>query len=548
MKGHSQFLLDRRTFLSAAAVSGLAGPWAQSALFAQPAENKLAAFILGIDRYQQLRPLERAVADAEAVARKIDSFGYDVELVKNAGSEDFFAGFGRFLERLEPGSAVFLYLAAHGIQASGTNFILPADTRSEGDALLESAIQTGFLFETIAAARPSQAIVILDACRDEPLDVTLDGRGDGFVSTNAPGGFYVTYSAGAGQYAIDHMGDNDTHPNGLFVRHLLGQMAPDVLIDDIIKSTRESVLADAQSIGRNQCPAIYDQAGRDIRLDARKAPPRRSRRSARGTLANSGAIIVGIERYCGYSKLARLMTPHSDARRLAADFEELGAEVTLLLEPSRDELLASCAELAAKPLERRFVYLAGQGGLMDRDAWMFMPQEAQSGMPVCSTQPVLRGIGIGKQQDDPFYGVTLIGVGDIIAAFDFENVHLLCDFCLDDLGLDEAWKPSLGLDDRMTRRGILDELRPYDYGDDLYPQCSVLFAASYYQTALDAAPGQRRSPFAIALTNALGRPGMTVEQFANYVRKEVEALTDRHQSPMLFCENKTQDAIMIGSA
>ncbi|SIN62253.1 Caspase domain-containing protein [Parasphingorhabdus marina DSM 22363] len=543
------FPIDRRNFISGAAVTGLAGGWAHSGLLASPAATKLAAFVVGVDKYQHIRPLERAVADARSIAAKVESFGYQVQLAENVDADGLFRSFDTFYSNLEPNSAVFIYMAAHGIQSAGTNFILPADVAKDGDALLESSVQTGYLLDQIASTRPRQAIVILDACRDEPLEIQLNGRANGFASTNAPGGFYVTYSAGAGQYAIDHLGDEDKHPNGLFVRHLIDQMAPDVLIDDVIKSTREAVLADAQSIGRNQCPAIYDQAGRDVRLDAKKAPARRKRQNRKAGLADTGVLVVGIEKYDEFSSLVSLATPHSDAQRLTADFEELGANVTTLLDPSRGELLASCKEMASRGHERNFVYLAGMGGLIDRGAWLFL-QGSSAAASQKKGEAGTRGLAINLKQSKRNDDLTMVAMGEILDAFDMKNVHLLCDFCLEDAQLQSGWQTRFGLSpDVLSNRitGVLDNIRALGQGEGPgnYPQCSVLFAASYYQFAMDAAPGQQRSPFAIALTNALGQPGLTVEQFANYIRREVEDLTDRYQSPMLFCEKPTQDVVLI---
>jgi len=71
----------------------------------------------------------------------------------------------------------------------------------------------------------------------------------------------VLFSAGAGQEALDRLSDGDPDPNGIFTRVLLKEMRkPGVPIRDVLDNVREEVVRLAQGVGRDQMPAMYEQA------------------------------------------------------------------------------------------------------------------------------------------------------------------------------------------------------------------------------------------------------------------------------------------------
>jgi hypothetical protein len=81
----------------------------------------------------------------------------------------------------------------------------------------------------------------------------------------APRGSYVIYSAGAGQTALDRLGEGDANPNSVFTRALLPRLAqPGLSIRDLAQQVRIEVDATARSIGHDQFPAIYDQLAGDF--------------------------------------------------------------------------------------------------------------------------------------------------------------------------------------------------------------------------------------------------------------------------------------------
>ena len=566
--------LHRRHVIGAGlgmALAAVAGP-----AFAQlaPPSTRLLAFVVGIDRYTRIKPLERAVADAKAVAEAMAGFGYEVISAIDGDTNLLLDRFAEFRGKLEPGDASFFYYAGHGIQVAQTNFLLPADIDpSTGDTMLETAIQVDSLLNDIAARSPSQSIVILDACRNDPLPLDVPGKADGYTSTNAPGGFFVGYSAGRGEYALDRLGDDDRHKNGLFTRCLLDQLVPDAPIYDIVKAAGEDVILAARAIGHAQHPAVYDQTAKQVRLDAQPGPPRRKPRKTAGRLDGCGALLIGLQRYGEYSPVTSLLTPYTDCARMERDLEAMGAEVTTLLEPGKAQILDACKALVARGHTKHIVFFSGMGGLIKRDSVLLVRSEdAVYGRPAPSHS---RGVGVARpgaatpagaapkaEPSTDIPGLDLLTASELAEALrntavaprnrpagrgigrmspEADNsawrndTFVLIDTCLDDIGIPAP--------DTIGQTSILDTLRDGDVTG-----LAFMFAASPMQFALDAAPGKQSSAFAIGLCNAFGRPGMTLDQFADAVRSEVEVLTDRFQTPLLLASNATRNKVVVDLA
>ena len=71
----------------------------------------------------------------------------------------------------------------------------------------------------------------------------------------------VMFSAGAGQQALDKLGQTDSSPNGLFTRVFLDEMKkPGIPVDKVLRNVRQRVVTLAKSVGHEQVPALYDQA------------------------------------------------------------------------------------------------------------------------------------------------------------------------------------------------------------------------------------------------------------------------------------------------
>jgi hypothetical protein len=101
------------------------------------------------------------------------------------------------------------------------NYLIPVDAEIESDADLEaSAFEVGRVLRAMRAAQNEMNIVILDACRDNPLPKTR-GIERGLARMDAPSGTFIAYAAAPDQAAQDGL----TGANGVFTGEFVKAMA-----------------------------------------------------------------------------------------------------------------------------------------------------------------------------------------------------------------------------------------------------------------------------------------------------------------------------------
>jgi uncharacterized caspase-like protein len=239
--------------------------------------DKRVALVIGNDRYANLpahEQLQKAVSDARAVGGALRQIGFDVIAGENLGRQALIDKLGEASQRLSVGDTVFFFFAGHGVAVEGVNYILPADvpdvekgqaTRLKGAAIAEEYITTE-LMETGARV----AVVVLDACRDNPFSSGTRGVGGerGLAPREPPSGVFTFYSASRGQSALDRLSNEDRNPNSVFTRVLVPALTrPGVDLSALAIGVREEVARTAQTVGHPQRPAYYDEtAGGQVYL------------------------------------------------------------------------------------------------------------------------------------------------------------------------------------------------------------------------------------------------------------------------------------------
>ncbi len=174
------------------------------------AENRVA-LVIGNSAYQNASALPNPRNDAEAMAAKLSSIGFQVFLRQDLDGQGFRIALGEFSEAsLNADIAVFFY-AGHGIEMQGQNYLIPVDAkmRSEATAQFEAVP----LEQVLSAVRSAKKLgmVMLDACRDNPFAATMSrsngtrsiSRGLAPVSVEGEKGLLISFAAEAGRTADD---------------------------------------------------------------------------------------------------------------------------------------------------------------------------------------------------------------------------------------------------------------------------------------------------------------------------------------------------------
>ena len=131
---------------------------------------KRVAIVIGNDTYQTLPQLNNAARDARDMASMLSRLGFEVIVRTDAGSQEIGRALAEFEAKASGAEAALVFYAGHGIQADGVNWLIPSDANVEVEADLRfEGIRASELLETMKRAGADVNILILDACRDNPL-------------------------------------------------------------------------------------------------------------------------------------------------------------------------------------------------------------------------------------------------------------------------------------------------------------------------------------------------------------------------------------------
>ncbi len=237
------------------------------------AEKKLA-LVIGINNYREIPKLEKAVGDAQAIGQTLSSLGYQVTTALDMDRRGLNLALSKLYASVEPGDTVLVHYSGHGVQIENDNYLLPADvpapTDGNAELLKSESLRLLTLIETLGQKGAGARILIIDACRDNPFATggkrSIGGtRGLANVATDK--GTFIMYSAGAGQAALDRLGESDVTTTSVYTRVLLSRLKdPTIKLRDLAASVRDEVEKMGKSVGHDQRPAYYDDLPADFSL------------------------------------------------------------------------------------------------------------------------------------------------------------------------------------------------------------------------------------------------------------------------------------------
>ena len=169
------------------------------------------ALIIGNSAYADI-PLANPVNDARLMSQTLRDLGFDVIEVLDADQNTMKYAIVEFGEKLDlAGKAAvgLFYYAGHGLQVGGENFLVPIGARikKESHVAIE-AVSAGWVLGEMEFAGNRMNIIILDACRNNPLTRSFRSTTRGLAQIRAPAGSLVAYSTAPGSVSRDGNADN----------------------------------------------------------------------------------------------------------------------------------------------------------------------------------------------------------------------------------------------------------------------------------------------------------------------------------------------------
>jgi carboxyl-terminal processing protease len=211
------------------------------------------ALVIGNSAYQgDLPALPNPANDARLMAQTLKSIGFDVVEAEDASKDKMIEAIGQFRDKLlaagNSATGLFFY-AGHGLQVAGENYLIPVDAKIQAEKDVDLAsVSANTVMKQMEFAQPAVNIIILDACRNNPLGDGARSMSRGLAKIEtAPRGSFIAYSTAPGMTAADGDGVNSPYTKAL--AETITQ--PGLSIADVFQEVRTKVLA---STGNEQTP------------------------------------------------------------------------------------------------------------------------------------------------------------------------------------------------------------------------------------------------------------------------------------------------------
>jgi uncharacterized caspase-like protein len=232
--------------------------------------DKRVALVIGNNAYKELHALANPAADAASIARMLSERGFDVISCdgKRPGcfdltSEGLSAAIGQLKAKAQDAALAFVFYAGHGMESAEGNVLVPVDAAVDCE---RQQVARGVLvdetLEALAGAR--QKIIVLDACRNNPLGEICPPATKAkltFRDFKIPdaGNFLLVSSTKPGQVADD--GLEGAHSP--YARALLAALsgAPNVPFDQVFNRVSKTVIEVTSKGNFTQIPEVLIRGG-----------------------------------------------------------------------------------------------------------------------------------------------------------------------------------------------------------------------------------------------------------------------------------------------
>ncbi|MEV8883369.1 caspase family protein [Mesorhizobium ciceri] len=192
-------------------------------LSAASAERRVA-LVLGNSQYEHAPALTNPVRDAHAMAERLENLDFEVVSGFDLTKLQTQTTIAQFAKQVRGADIALFFYAGHGLQVSGSNYLLPVDAALEDETSLDfEAVPVDFVLRQMSR-ETSIRLIFLDACRDNPLAEVLaktagvKGARSGLAEIpieNGGAGTLVAFATSPNQVAFDGSGQHSPFASAL---------------------------------------------------------------------------------------------------------------------------------------------------------------------------------------------------------------------------------------------------------------------------------------------------------------------------------------------
>ena len=201
--------------------------------------------MIGNGGYRHAPVLPNAVNDGRDIAEKLRGLDFEVYEGIDLDRAAMLALLEQFAGRIQGAEVGLFFFSGHALQVDNVNYLVPIDALVQSRSDIETAlVDLPQILGRMEGASPV-SIVMLDACRDNPLPggaapVLQQSVGTGLARVGARAGMLVAFSTAPGAVAVDSVGNAANSPftlgllhnldvDGLEIRQMLTRVRADVV-------------------------------------------------------------------------------------------------------------------------------------------------------------------------------------------------------------------------------------------------------------------------------------------------------------------------------
>ena len=219
--------------------------------------ERRVALVIGNAAYQAVSGLANTTNDARAIADVLKADGFtSVRIALDMTRASMIASLNDFQREADTSDWAVVYYAGHGLEVSGTNYLVPIDARLGDDRdIQDEAVSVDRILRAVENAKKLR-LVMLDACRDNPFlkrmhrSIATRSISRGLAAIEPLGATLIVFAAKDGETAEDGAGNHSPFAASLIKR----LQQPTIEINKLFRLVTSDVL---KATGNQQRPFVY---------------------------------------------------------------------------------------------------------------------------------------------------------------------------------------------------------------------------------------------------------------------------------------------------